>query len=316
MAPAVRTNRGCLLCVLLCLFYGVESLFFEDKMEAIRRGLKESIKVKEHEKKNDAIMSKLMNAVASLVNKDQLKTIKNELQQTGKEADRQQVEKLDRIEAAVKDFDENMKKLNSPQRKANREKAESEATRKITKMVEDFAEKFRRILSKMGVSGGEAENYQNMLQEVLKAAPDLVTGSFSSIMKASKRMKALLFVLALTSAATTLIDDDDLKELKENIQTLKQETKRKRVSNMLDSAFLPDLVEELVDLIDILSKLLKTMAPSPQLEDLLQDTKFLGKYCKIWTEQHTKNEDAKIRDDEEKIKQMEKLIMSLEEWRS
>ncbi|KAF6726937.1 hypothetical protein FQA47_002508 [Oryzias melastigma] len=168
MAPAVRTNRGCLLFVLLCLSYSVDSLSMEDQMEMIRRGMKETFKVKEHEKKTEAIMSKLMNAAASLVNKDQLKTLKNELQQTGKEADRQQVEKLDRIEAAVKDFDENMKKLNSPQKKANREKAESEATRKMTKMVEDFAEKFRRILSKIGISGAEAENYRNMLQELLK----------------------------------------------------------------------------------------------------------------------------------------------------
>ncbi|RVE60659.1 hypothetical protein OJAV_G00183220 [Oryzias javanicus] len=294
VSPRSHRHRLLFFLVLLCLPCSGNSLSNKDNTE--------------YERKYDVIMSKLMHAAASLVNKDQLKALKNELLQMGEEADRQQVETLNRIEAVVMDFDEKMKEVNYSQKQAKRVKAETETFQKIMKKVEGLMKKIKGVLDKMGVSGAK--------QSIIYRAPSSSQGSIMTAATSSKRMKVLLFALiTLTSAATTLIDDDNLKELKENIQTLKQENQRQRVSNMLDSVFIHDLFKDSGHLMDILPKLLPTTA-LPPLRDLIQETKFLMNELKTFAEQALKNEDAHIREEEEKLRQMKKLIMSLEKWRS
>ncbi|KAM4537461.1 uncharacterized protein PAE49_021776 [Odontesthes bonariensis] len=128
----------------------------------------------------------------------------------------------------------------------------------------------------------------------------------------TKGLFMIFTLLNLACAVSSLIDEDQQKELKENIQKLQLEAVRKRADNMLDSIFISDLMEEAVHLMDYSTETLKRAIPDfPPVLSLMGDLKTFLEACKVYTDKELEKKAAKLKDNEEKLKQVEKLISNL-----
>jgi len=81
---------------------------------------------------------------------------------------------------------------------------------------------------------------------------------------------------------------------------------------MLDSIYISDIMEEVVQLMDYLTVIVKRAVPDfPQPLTLMGDLKTFLEASKVYIDKEQEKKDAKLKDNKEKLKQVEKLISNL-----
>ncbi|MEQ2203666.1 hypothetical protein XENOCAPTIV_001976, partial [Xenoophorus captivus] len=135
-----------------------------------------------------------------------------------------------------------------------------------------------------------------------------------------RKAKILFLILTLLSSlcpASSWMDKEDLKEINENIQKLKRDILRKKVNNMLDSAFIPHLLEDLSHQLGHFAKTLKNILPNfPAAPEFFEYFKGFLKTFSDYANKCLQNQDAQIKEHEDKLAQLEALIRKLAQGKS
>ncbi|MED6236736.1 hypothetical protein ATANTOWER_013476, partial [Ataeniobius toweri] len=105
-------------------------------------------------------------------------------------------------------------------------------------------------------------------------------------------------------------------EIKENIQKLQHDAERRKAGNMVDHAFIAELMEDAPKLIDLLRKLIKKVVPEflPFHEAFYvfhEDIKGALGEIHVYMNKESEKEIGKIKDYEDKLTQLDMIITNL-----
>ncbi|MED6246080.1 hypothetical protein ATANTOWER_012513 [Ataeniobius toweri] len=121
-------------------------------------------------------------------------------------------------------------------------------------------------------------------------------------------------LLSLLCPASSWIDKDKQREIKENIQKLHQDAVMRRVDNMVDKIFFPRIFEEISQLMETLTEMIKhVVSEFGPLPELMKELKSYLKECRNYMIKYLEKEAAQNQEYEDKVKQLERVMAKLAE---
>ncbi|MEQ2169983.1 hypothetical protein GOODEAATRI_030530 [Goodea atripinnis] len=121
-------------------------------------------------------------------------------------------------------------------------------------------------------------------------------------------------LLSLLCPASSWIDKDKQREIKQNIQKLHQDAVMRRVDNMVDKIFVPRVFEEISQLMETLTEMIKhVVSEFGPLHELMKDLKSYLKEIRNYMIKYLEKEAAQNQEYEDKVKQLERVMAKLAE---
>ncbi|MEQ2197939.1 hypothetical protein XENOCAPTIV_005381, partial [Xenoophorus captivus] len=121
-------------------------------------------------------------------------------------------------------------------------------------------------------------------------------------------------LLSLLCPASSWIDKDKQREIKENIQKLYQDAVMRRVDNMVDKIFIPRMFEEISQLMETLTEMIKhVVSEFGPLPELMKDLKSYLKEIQNYMIKYLEKEAAQNQEYEDKVNQLERVMTKLAE---